>query len=275
MKIKLIALDMDGTTLLDDFKSISRRNQEAIEAAIEKGIAVVPATGRNRALIPEAITAIQGIDYLVSSNGAIVNDLKSGEMISANYIGAGMIEKLIAVFAKKRTFYGINYQGENYIEKGSFDRLEDRDQFDSGHIDLVKSESIHVDSLSDFALAHKSSIEKIEILFLTDHQRRLYWQKFSNYKGLSLTAPIPDFIEVTHQKSNKAEGLRALCQHLKINPQQVMAIGDSDNDQEMFKFVGLPIAVENATAELKILAQAQTHHYLEDGVAHAIEKFAL
>lgn len=236
---------------------------------------VVPATGRNHALIPQAITAIEGIDYLVSSNGAIVKELKSGEVIAANYIGAGAVKKLITVFAKRKTFYGVNYQGDNYIEKGAFDRLEDSDQFDPGHIDLVKSESIYVDSLYDFALANKGAIEKMEILFLTDQERRRYWQKFSNYKGLSLTAPIPDFIEVTHQKSNKAEGLRALCQHLKINPQQVMAIGDSDNDREMFKFVGLPIAVANATKELKALSRAETLHYLEDGVAHAIEKFVL
>ncbi len=275
MKIKLIAIDLDGTTLLDDFKSVSKANKEAIEAAIKKGVKVVPATGRNQGLIPESVTSIPGIDYLISSNGSVVFDLKSDQLIAANYLGAGTVQKLLRIFEKRNLFYGINYQGENYIEKGAFERLENRQQFDHGHIDLVRTESIYVDSLYDFALEQIAAIEKIEILFLTDHERQVLWQKFSNYKGLSLTAPIPNFIEISHRYSNKAQGLRKLCHQLKINPQDVMAIGDSDNDLEMFKFVGLPVAMENATAELKAVAKAETGHYLEDGLAHAIKKFVL
>ncbi len=275
MKIKLIALDMDGTLLLDDFRSISPRNKEALEAAIKKGIEVVPATGRIRGHIPESVTEIEGMHYLISSNGAIVYDLKADALISANYIGSGTVEKIISVLNKRQLFYGVYYKGDNYIQKGAFDRLENTQQFDPGHLDFVRSVSLTVDSLYDFVLEHRSAIEKIDIPFLSDHELRVLWQKFSNYKGIVLTGPIPNTIEVSHYKSNKREGLRELCHKLKINPQEVMAIGDSDNDLEMFEFAGFTVAMENATDELKALAKEHTLHYLEDGVAHAIEKFVL
>ncbi len=275
MKIKLIALDMDGTTLLDDYKSVSTRNKEVIEAAIKKGVKIVPATGRTRYQVPQSIMDIEGIAYSITSNGAIVSDLKSDQEIFANYIGSGTAKKILPTLNKKNIFYGVSYKSNNYIEKGAFERLKNSQQFDPGHLDFVQNKSIPVESLYDFALENISSIEKFDLLFLTDHRLRVLWQKFSNYKGVSLTAPIPNFIEICHRNANKAEGLRKLCHHLKINPQEVMAIGDSDNDREMFKFVGLPVAVENATKELKALARAETGHYLEDGVAQAIEKFVL
>ena len=116
MKIKLIALDMDGTLLLDDFRSVSKRNKEALEAVIRRGVHVVPATGRIRCQVPESVTAIEGIRYLITSNGAIVYDFEADKLISANYIGSGTVEKVIAVLQKRSLFYGIYYKGNNYIE---------------------------------------------------------------------------------------------------------------------------------------------------------------
>lgn len=275
MKIKLIALDMDGTILMDDFRSISERNKKALEMAIKKGVEVVPATGRIRCQLPETVTEIEGIRYAITSNGAIVYNLKADQLISANYIGSGTAEKIISVLQKRSLFYGIYYKGNNYIEKGAFERLENTERFDPGQLDFVSSESLLVDSIYDFALENKRAVEKIDVPFLSDNNYRVLWQKFSNYKGVSLTGPIPNTIEISHFMSNKREGLRQLCHQLKINPQEVMAIGDSDNDLEMFKFAGLPVAMENATDELKALAKEETGHYLEDGVADAIEKFVL
>lgn len=275
MNIKLIALDMDGTTLQNDFRSISARNKEAIAAAIQKGLVVVPATGRIQGQLPQSITDIDGICYAITSNGAVVINLKTDKLIYSNYLGAGTVKKMVSVLNKRNLFYGVYYQGENYIQKGSFDQIDNIKEFDQGHVDFVESASFYVDSVYDFALEHASEIEKIDIPFLSDNDLRVLMQKFSRYKGVFLTGPIPNTIEVTHRDTNKGQALKELCHELKINPQDVMAIGDSDNDLKMFKVAGFPVAMENATKEIKALAKVETRHYLEDGVAHAIEKFVL
>jgi hydroxymethylpyrimidine pyrophosphatase-like HAD family hydrolase len=54
-----------------------------------------------------------------------------------------------------------------------------------------------------------------------------------------------------------------------------MAIGDNHNDAEMLFFAGIPVVMENAVPELKTRGWHVTHTNDEDGVAAAIERFAL
>ena len=76
MKIKLLALDMDGTTLKSDHVTVSPANRAAIEAANARGVFVVTATGRMRHRLPEAIEQTPGLHYAVTCNGASVFDLR-------------------------------------------------------------------------------------------------------------------------------------------------------------------------------------------------------
>ena len=73
MKTKLIALDLDGTLLLPD-KSMSPRNRAALDAAAEKGIFIVPATGRLFIGLPEFIRSLPYLRYAITVNGAQVYD---------------------------------------------------------------------------------------------------------------------------------------------------------------------------------------------------------
>ena len=78
--IRLIGLDLDGT-VFDDAKHISPRNLAAIEAAVQAGIIVLPATGRTATGVPQAFTSIPGVHYALTSNGASVVDMRTGEHI--------------------------------------------------------------------------------------------------------------------------------------------------------------------------------------------------
>ena len=55
-EIKLVALDLDGTTFNSE-KVITERTREAIAAAIKKGVIVMPATGRQKTGLPESFTS--------------------------------------------------------------------------------------------------------------------------------------------------------------------------------------------------------------------------
>ena len=75
--IRLIALDLDGT-VFDDEKRISPRTLAAIRAALDRGIDVLPATGRNAAGVPDAFMQMPGVRFALTSNGASVVELASG-----------------------------------------------------------------------------------------------------------------------------------------------------------------------------------------------------
>ena len=79
MPIELIALDLDGTALRSD-NTLSPRIAEAVEAAAEKGIEIVAASGRPYGSMPKDFLKLSGVNYVISSNGAAVHDL-SGNRI--------------------------------------------------------------------------------------------------------------------------------------------------------------------------------------------------
>ncbi|WP_407377576.1 phosphoglycolate phosphatase [Methanobrevibacter sp.] len=82
-------------------------------------------------------------------------------------------------------------------------------------------------------------------------------------------------LHVTDKRVNKGSSLRYLCERNGINMDNVMGIGDSENDQDFLKETGYKIAVANADDELKKISTYACENYFGDGVAEAIEKFAL
>ncbi len=81
------------------------------------------------------------------------------------------------------------------------------------------------------------------------------------------------FLELLNPKVNKGQGLKELCERLKIAPEEVMAIGDERNDLAMFAFAGTSVAMGNGNDLVKQAADYVTSSNDEDGIAQAIEKF--
>lgn len=275
MDIKLIALDMDGTTLQKDYMSISDRTRNVLAKAIAKGIHVVPSTGRILGQLPESVVSIPGINYAVTSNGAAVTNLKTKEVISSNYLGSGSVKKIMKTLTRRNIFCEIYYQGQSYGERCYFEMISKRNELSKELIAFIRSNATAVDDVLDFTIAHASEIEKINIPLLSEKNHRVLWQKFSQIHGVTLTKAIANNIEVNHRLANKGAGLKQLCRILKLEAGNVMAIGDSDNDLRMLEFAGLSVAMGNASEEIKAIANHVTLPFYEDGVADAIEKFVL
>ena len=82
-------------------------------------------------------------------------------------------------------------------------------------------------------------------------------------------------LHVTDKRVNKGTSLKYLCERNGINMENVMAIGDSQNDEDFLKQAGYKIAVGNAEDKLKEISTYTCEKKYGDGVAEAIEKFAL
>ena len=72
--IRLVALDLDGT-LLNREGHVTPRTRAALQAAVDKGVYIVPATGRPLASLPPEVAQLPGIRYVITCNGAAVWDL--------------------------------------------------------------------------------------------------------------------------------------------------------------------------------------------------------
>lgn len=94
--IRLIATDLDGTFFTDN-KDISVKNMKAASDAFERGILIVPATGRSLYTIPKKVLELNCIRYVITSNGAGITDLKTGKSIYKNQLDSQTAFKVIDI----------------------------------------------------------------------------------------------------------------------------------------------------------------------------------
>lgn len=82
-------------------------------------------------------------------------------------------------------------------------------------------------------------------------------------------------IHLTDPEVNKGKSLEIVAKDMGITPDEIMAIGDSENDLEFLEVAGFKVAVANADKELKENTDYVTKKSYGDGAAEAIKKFIL
>ncbi|MBC7336377.1 MAG: HAD-IIB family hydrolase, partial [Clostridia bacterium] len=109
-----------------------------------------------------------------------------------------------------------------------------------------------------------------EVLDALAEESRRRWGE-----AVYITKSEPTYLEFLHPEATKGKGLAAVAAYLGILREEVMAIGDSYNDLEMFRYAGFAVAMGNARPEIKAAAHYVAASNEEDGVARVLEEFIL
>jgi Cof subfamily protein (haloacid dehalogenase superfamily) len=272
--IKLVAIDMDGTTLRTD-GGISVRTIDTIRQVLASGIHVVPATGRPLSEVPDEILSLPGMRYAIVSNGASVMDLESGLEIFADQIPLPTAKELFAIlFAENIAFEsyseGVSFSDERYMN----DILHFFGALGSNFTWMIERMRF-VHDLPAYFEKSKRSVEKIYVHHIERDARDQLARKLQTLPSIGSTFSDHLNIEINSATANKGAALRELCLHAGLVPQQVMAIGDGNNDLPMLEFAGLSVAMGNSVTAAKQMASYVTVSNKEDGVAVAMSKFLL
>ena len=271
-KVKMIALDMDGTTLTDD-KEITSYTKEVLERAMEEGIVVLACTGRPATAIPEAFQKLKGVRYAISSNGARILDLEKDEVIFEALIPVAETQKLLEIVSKYDTYREVFWNGIGYTSHEMFAHMS---RYMSEYMySYIRDTRVFVEDLKDCIIEKNQPCDKLHIAFADAKERQQAIQDIYDYDAYELGAALPMSIEITTPGVNKGTGILQLATLLGIQKEEVMAVGDGMNDASMLEVVGYPVAMGNAVDEIKQLAKYITATNNEDGVAKAIEKLAL
>lgn len=266
--IKLIGLDLDGTTLTDH-KTITPRVRQAIANATRQGIVVLPATGRQLSGIPQEFLEIPGVRYALAANGALVFDLHKNQAVHTDYFDEETALSLLEYLRGLDAAVALYIDGNGYAEKLDFDGFADG--FDPEILEYIKQSRIPVPSLAAL-IEEGRPIEKFSIMFRDAAVRDQAIEHLQSRGDNCTTSSLEMNLEVNTLTANKGAGLVALGRRLGIGLHQIMAVGDGGNDIEMLKTVGYGVAMGNAAPEVKAAADAVTLPCDEDGVAVAIEK---
>lgn len=272
-KIRMVALDLDGTTL-NNQKEISARTMTAFRKAMESGVHIVVSTGRTFQSLPKQLFNIEGLEYIVTSNGAHVTELATMKTIYENYLTSHAVEEVV------RVLRGTGFSIETFVGGKAFiDKVEYEDVVANGSTyrdaEYIKSTRNPIPHICDYMIENKHQIENISINFEHIEEKEKWQRILEQIEGITLTSSFQHNFEIGGANTSKAEALRFLMRRLGVSSDELMACGDSPNDMEMIKLAEIGVVVGNASEEMKSLADYITDTNDNDGVAKAIEHFVL
>lgn len=265
--IRMIGLDIDGT-VMQEFAGMTPRVRTAIQKALEAGMVVLPATGRQLSNVPQAFLEIPGIHYALTSNGAAVTDLEKNEQIYSDCFTKEKALEILDVLSRFDAVVGFYRGGTGYNQRL---RPEFEQALPQDLLEYIRQTRDFYDDLAAIIREKDTSVEKFTLFFASQQERLRALSTLRQRDDICTTSSFSMNLEINTATANKGAGLLALGRLLGYTREQVMAIGDGLNDVEMLKTVGYGVAMGNAEPEVKAVADDITLSCAEDGVAVAIE----
>ena len=270
-KIKIIALDLDGT-LLNSNKELTPRNLAALNSAADAGILIVPTTGRFYGGMPEEIRQLPFIKYAITINGAQASDVSAGEVI---YKAELPWEQAIGIM-EFLDDYPVIYDCYQHNDAWMTAKLKAR--IDETVSDVHYRKMLHelrkpVEDLKQVLRERKCGVQKVQFFTNKPEVRKFLMEELpKRFENLCVTSSTPDNVEINQTHANKGEALLALSEYLGVKREETIAFGDGYNDLSMLKAAGIGIAMANACDAAKEIADRITLSCDEDGVAAFIEE---
>lgn len=265
MDYKMIFSDMDGTLLKNDIE-VSEGNKFAIQEAVKKGVQFVICTGRGVFGVERYLEQLHllGRDgYVICQNGGAVYNLKDMSLSIKESFSPRVFIPIVH-YARTLGIELYYYDDRLFMAEKETDQVKKYCQVMGSAVKVMKE-----------PLAHEGEFTKC--LMTGERENLLLVQKkvkelAGNDLDCFFSSPI--FMEVVKKGVSKGHIMEQTAKKANIPIQEVIAVGDSDNDISMIQKAGLGIAVANADPEVKEIADFITKNRCEqDAIAEVIEKF--
>ena len=260
----MVVTDIDGT-IVDKDSNISLNVRKTIKKLQEKGVKIILATGRMfRATYP-VLEDLNLDTPIISYQGGLIKEFYGEQKtLYAKYTNVDLAHEIIDFFRSKNTHINVYVNDVLFVEK--------EDEYIKKYIENRNIVYKLVDDLKklDMNGLHKVlGIDKDsnKIKKLTEELKEKYENK------LYIIRSTPYYCEVSNPEASKAAALCFLRDYWGFKPEEVLAIGDQDNDIDMIKAAGIGVAMGNGTPKLKEAADFITKSVDENGFCFAMEKF--
>lgn len=280
--IKLVASDLDGT-IIDKHNSIYQDNFKAISDINKSNIPFVICTGKTYSIYKGLCSYINA-SYGIFGNGTSIIDLKTGAEIyqslldSSNVINIIKIAKQsnlhVHVYTKKQIIAEelLYLDLRNYkLQKNNIYNNKLEFKIVPNLLEYLSKKEIPI---SNVVISSTNSLNIIkEKILNTLNVSVLNIKKYGEFKDKIINKEY-EYLDILPKNVSKGNALEILSNYLKINNNEILAIGDNLNDLDMIKKAGIGIAVNNAYSELKQIANYTTQNPVETGgFAEAVYKF--
>jgi len=263
--VELVAIDLDGT-LLTTGKTITERTKRVLRALANQNVRILLASARPPRSVASAYKSLQLSDCVICYNGALIYDPPNKQVLTHHPIRLELARKVVTL---AREIYPDVLVSAEVLDHWFTDRVNSAYQTET-------SKQFIPDKLAPIETWLTCDVTKILLLgpdlYLTHIRTKLI-----QYHGEQLAMAQSDnnLLQIMAGGVSKGQALRFVCKHYKIPLRRTIAIGDASNDIDMLKSAGIGIAMAGASDRVKEAADYVTTANDEDGVAEALEKFAL
>lgn len=268
MAVRLLAVDLDGT-IIPKGRAISSEATAVLQALIDSGIILVPATGRCLENVPDQILGLKGLRYVISSNGAMVMDMERGKPVHRSLIPWRQTASMLRMLTLDDA-YSCVYADNHIYNRKTLPEFMTRPDYLAGV--FCKNT---VDDLPRFIEERRMGAEKIFIAVWEPEIRSMLRIKLMRRPGIIISSSSVRNLEINRLGTDKGVALKYLVERLGIGRSEVAAAGDNENDLQMLRFAGTAIAPSDGMPEARAEAAVITEPCVDDGVVKYIRRYIL
>ncbi len=260
----MLVTDIDGTLLKNDC-SAGKKTFETVEKIKNKGVKVVLASGRMFDGVFPVRNQFNLDTPVICYQGAMVRD-ENGTLWQAS-VDVDMAWDVINFLRSKKIHTNLYNNDKLYVED---DNKKIMDDYCRGRFITYTP----VKSFNELTLKNISKL--LAVIYDEDKMLEIQKELKGRYDSqLTIVRSHKYYCEITNTNATKGHAAKFLMKHWGIKKDEVMAAGDQDNDYEMLKCAGVKIAMQNASAKLKTIADYICPPVDEEGLVCAMEKYIL
>lgn len=248
-QIKIAFFDVDGTLVDMKKKKISLKTVETLQRLRRRGILICMATGRTPVTVPK----FDGVEFdaYLTFNGSLCYN--STDVMFSNAIPSEDVQKLISNAAAMGRPVSI----------ATKDRLA-ANGYDDDLAEYYSFAGIPLEVTDDFNAVARQEVYQVMLgCRASDHQALL-----QGVAGARITGWWDRAVDVIPANCSKGRGIEKILEYYGIRKEEAIAFGDGNNDLEMLQAVGIGVAMENGSPQLKAVASEVCGHVADDGIYH-------
>lgn len=273
LSYKLICIDMDGTLLNTD-NDISENTIAAIKKATALGINVAVSTGRLFVSAKYYADKIGINTPIIASNGSYIRNRTTDEIRYKKILGIDNCKKVLSILKEYNMYPHFNTYNKIFTEK----IIYSSEYYTRMNKLLPVEKRIDIELVSNWDdIFNLYSDEILKCIVSDDDIEKVKKVKtiVAKETGLEVVSSFENNFEIMAKGVSKGRAVEFLAKTYGISKEEVICIGDSENDFSMINYAGLGVAMGNAAQLIKENANYITDTNDEDGVAKVIEKFVL
>jgi len=264
--IKMVATDIDGTIFDWNLGEFTPGIKDCINRLSASGVKVVLVTGRMHKATTFLADELNLKTPIVSYQGGMIKEnSKNGEIYYRKDLDSSKAKQIIKWSRENNVHINLYMDDILYVEK---DDETIKKYTDARYIEY---------KVCSFDSLEIKNVNKILAIKYGDAETVTQWVNYlsKKYPELYIVKSTPYFCEVSNNEAKKSCAVEFLCKKWGINKNEVLTIGDQDNDIELLKSGGIKVAMGNGTPDLKKCADYITDTVQNDGFVKAVEKFIL